>query len=487
MKLVSTYNIHLVGLNRNVEDTLRQYRAAVDFLITVIDDEWNDVFTNCNAANDAVRVAEALCLQTHKRPTTPYNFSAKFGHFPSYLRRAAIAQAYGMVKSYQSNLKNWYNQPKSTRGKRPQRPVAGYSCPSMYKDNMYQPVDEKTARIKLFTNGNWNWVTVNLKHTDVAYIQRHCVNRTQLSPTLVKKGKRFALAFPFEENIKLTDTPVEEQIAVAVDLGVNNACTCTVMDSNGNILTRKFLKTDKEQREMERILKHIGKVQRSGWHKTPLLWARVRNINRHIAEKTALFIQDLMIEYSAHVVVFEHLDVRGKKHGGKKQRLHHWRADYVQKLVEHKAHRLGGRIAHVCAWGTSSLAFDGSGYVKRGRQSERCKGDYSMCEFSSGKVYNCDLNASYNIGARYFIREILRSETVRSRSELEAKVPQVMKRSTCTLCSLYDLRAAMGVVQQPCVERVMSEGTKESDAPQGQPRYGMISIRGNRKHVTSLM
>ena len=32
-----------------------------------------------------------------------------------------------------------------------------------------------------------------------------------------------------------------------------------------------------------------------------------------------------------------------------------------------------------------------------------------MCTFTNRKIYNCDLSASYNIDARYFIREILKS------------------------------------------------------------------------------
>ena len=60
---------------------------------------------------------------------------------------------------------------------------------------------------------------------------------------------------------------------------------------------------------------------------------------------------------------------------------------------------------------------------------------------SSGKTYNADLNASYNVGARYFIRHLLKTVTVTQRLALEAKVPQVAKRSTCTLSHLINLRS----------------------------------------------
>ncbi len=35
----------------------------------------------------------------------------------------------------------------------------------------------------------------------------------------------------------------------------------------------------------------------------------------------------------------EYLDLAGKKRGSKKQRLHLWRAKYVQTMVGQKAHR----------------------------------------------------------------------------------------------------------------------------------------------------
>ena len=145
--------------------------------------------------------------------------------------------------------------------------------------------------------------------------------------------------------------------------------------------------------------------------------------------------------YNADVIVFEHLDRTGRKRGSKKQRLHLWRSQYVQSMVTDKAHRLGMRVSRICAWGTSRLAFDGSGPVLRGKQADLPT--YSLCRFQSGKVYNCDLSASYNIGSRYFIKEILKSLPARGRLELEAKVPQVSKRSTCTWSTLINLNAEL--------------------------------------------
>ena len=91
-----------------------------------------------------------------------------------------------------------------------------------------------------------------------------------------------------------------------------------------------------------------------------------------IAVKTAHFIMDVAALYHADAVVFEHLDRAGKKSGSRKQRLLLWRSQYVQAMVTDKAHRLGMRISRICAWGTSRLAYDGSGPVLRGKKSSQC-------------------------------------------------------------------------------------------------------------------
>jgi len=135
------------------------------------------------------------------------------------------------------------------------------------------------------------------------------------------------------------------------------------------------------------------------------------------------------------------LDLAGKKHGPKKQKLHMWKAQYVQSMVTDKAHRPGMGISHICAWGTSRLAFDGSGKVLRGKEAGMPT--YSLCKFQNGKTYNCDLNAPYNIAAHYYIREILKSCSVTDRLDIEAKVPQCSKKSTCTLADLIGLNAVL--------------------------------------------
>ena len=135
----------------------------------------------------------------------------------------------------------------------------------------------------------------------------------------------------------------------------------------------------------------------------------------------------------AEVIVMEHLSITGKIKGSKAQKITLWRKREIQHRVEELAARSGIRVTYIFASRTSKYAFDGSGLV------ERDKNNYSMCTFATGKRYNCDLSASYNIGARFFIRVLLKTMPAKVRLQAEAKVPSARTRTTCTLSTLISL------------------------------------------------
>ena len=437
MKIHSTYSAKIKHYNKIFKSTVEKYRSSVDFFINVCLEKW-DMISEISGSKAKQRFVETITVRTGDNFVPEYDFSSFMYKFPSYLRRAAISEAIGKVLSYKSNLLNWMNNPV---GKKPSVPKAGYVYPAMYKDNMYEQVDEYTFKIKVFIRNTWDWLTVELRKSDIDYINRYCKDRKQCVPTLQKRGKEWFLDFSFEENVNLESTDVYDRIILSVDLGINSACTCSVMDSDGTILGRRFLRLLSEQDSLNHAVNRIKKAQQHGNRKTPRLWSKAKGINNDIAVKTAQFIIDTAVLFNVDVIVFEHLELNGKKHGSKKQKLHLWRSSYVQSMVTDKAHRLLIRVSHVNAWNTSAFAFDGSGKVLRGKDADFPT--YSLCKFQNGKVYNCDLSASYNIGARYFIREILKSFSERERLLLEAKVPQVSKRSTCTLSALISLNAVV--------------------------------------------
>ena len=441
MNQTMTYSTKIKHYRTVFQDTVRLYRAAVDYLIDVVMEQWHDIVPLAYA-NERRMFVESLVHKTAGRPHVPYDFDARFYKLPSYLRRSAISEAIGAVSSYQSRLALWEAADPKTRGRRPGYPKAGFTYPAMYRGNMFRKTNDRyVVELKVFIRRTWDWITVELRKSDVDYIARHCQSLKECVPTLRKRGREWFLDFAFEGKVDLSDTPARDQLILAVDLGINNACTACVMDAKGTVFARRFLRLSKENDSLDHALGRLKKAQRSGAMKTPRLWAAVNGINDDIAVKTARFIVDTAVLYNCDVIVMEHLDTGHKVRGSKKQRLHFWKVKYVQEMVALKAHRCRMRISRVNAWGTSRLAFDGSGYVKRGLESERTSGNYSLCEFSTGKLYHCDLNASYNIGARYFVRELIKSLPATAGQRIAAKVPQCVKRSTCTLSTLLSLNA----------------------------------------------
>ena len=186
------------------------------------------------------------------------------------------------------------------------------------------------------------------------------------------------------------------------------------------------------------VLGRIRRFQREhGSRQVQSRWAYAKRLNTELARRIAAAVTAYALENRADVIVFEYLEMSGRISGNKKQKLHLWRKRDIQKLCEHQAHRKGIRISRVSARNTSRLAYDGSGAVVRDPEN------HSLCTFQTGKRYNCDLSAAYNIGARYFIRELLKPFSETERSSLEAKVPSVKRRTSCVYADLRLLHAEL--------------------------------------------
>ena len=369
MKLSMTYCVRTKGFNRVFDETVRLYRQAVSFFVAVCLKEWKYISVIQGQKNRSGFV-ESLTVKTKQNLVVPYDFSVRFYKFPSYLRRAAIAEALGKVSSYRSNLANWEATDPEKRGDKPSLPQTGFVYPAMYRSGMFVRTGMYQAALKVFIRNTWDWVLMDLRKSDVDYIKHHCTNYKECVPTLQKRGKKWFLDFVFQTAVKLPEVSIKNTRILAVDLGLNSACTCSIMTPEGAVLGREFLSLPREYDSLEHAISHIKHAQKLCAHKTPGLWKQAKGINDDIAVKTARFIVDTAIKYDVDCIVMEHLDLAGKKRGSKKQRLHLWRAKYIQAMVVNKAHRNMIRIARVCAWNTSRLAFDGTGRVQRGKEAE---------------------------------------------------------------------------------------------------------------------
>ena len=440
MQIISSYGVELRKQNIPIRQTLEIYRSAVSYLIGIYVQVWEEL-AEIPDAKRRFNAAEHL-VHTTKKNHACFDFDIRFPKMPSYLRRSAIRHALGTVSSYKTRLDLW----EKTDGKsgKPRLVYENHAMPVFYRDVMYREGAEgkDEAYLKLYDGHDWKWFCVRLEHTDMEYLRKYWSGKKASAPTLEKRHRKYFLRFSYTEEVTLTKTPVKEQIICSVDLGINTDAVCTIMRADGTVLGRRFIDHPSEKDRMYRVLGRIRRFQREhGSRQVQGRWAYAKRLNTELGRKIAKEIIFYASEKKADVIVFEYLEMKGKLSGKKKQKLQMWRKRDIQKRCGQQAHRKGIRISRICAWNTSRLAFDGSGEIARDTR------DHRLCTFQTGKRYNCDLSASYNIGARYFIRELLKSLPVTERSLLEAKVPPVKRRTSCVYADLKELHLQMEILK----------------------------------------
>ncbi len=440
MRTVSSYGVEIRKQNIPARQTMEIYRQAVGYLTEIYAQVWEEL-RKIPETKKRFNTAEHMVHMT-KKNTARFDFDLRFPKMPSYLRRSAIQHALGSVSSYETRLGQWKET--GVLSGRPKLTCRNHAMPVFYRDVMYREGAEgkDEAYLKLYDGHDWKWFRVYLKRTDMEYLRRNWKGKKASAPALEKRHRRYFLRFSYTEEVTLTKTPVKEQIICSVDLGLNTDAVCTIMRSDGTVLGRRFIDHPSEKDRMYRTLGRIRRFQREhGSAQTQGRWAYTKRLNTELGKKTAGAIIRYAEENHADVIVFEYLEMQGKISGKKKQKLHLWRKRDIQRRCEYQAHRREMRISRICAWNTSRLAYDGSGAVTRDREN------HSLCTFQTGKRYNCDLSASYNIGARYFIRELLKPLPATERSLLEAKVPPVKRRTSCVYADLRKLHSEMELLK----------------------------------------
>lgn len=446
MKIISSYRVRVDQAKKIFDPTVRIYRGALAFIIPVINENWEELEKQENSLKRQ-NAADALIHST-KNHQAVCDFDQKFYKFPSYLRRSAVKEAMGIVSSYRSNRQNWIDG--GCVGREPKLQVNHFKMPCFYKGNTFIANDDGTALVKLYRpndnkrTGDWVWVQIHLRKTDLDYLRKYWSHISPSAPTLERRRGKYALRFAFTEKIPLCDNSnLYNGKILAVDLGLNTDAVCVVMAPDGTVAARKFIDFPADKDRLWTVLNRVKKQQREhGSNSARALWDYAKRLNDELAKKIARAICEYALVSGCHTIVFEYLDFRGRKaRGSKKQRLHMWKKNGVQNIASHHAHWYGMHVSHVCAWNTSKLAFDGSGEAKRDEDNR------ALCTFQTGKRYNTDLNAAYNIGSRYYLRELPKPLPERERSELEAKVPSVQRRTVCTLSDLRAWYAAYTALQ----------------------------------------
>ena len=433
MRTVVSREARIIDAYEPFLDTVSIYQDALSFLIDVADGHYSEI--RGLASKKAMTAVERLVHGTAKRKAAYPYFDIRFPKLPSYLRRSAIFDAVAAVALYRKNLADWEASDKSR--KKPRLNRRRNAMPAFYRGNMFI-LDEDNgtckARLKLWKDNDWKWHEFRLSEADVRNIEKEFSLNGAKCPVLRKHGCRFSLSFAFETESELSEKK-DEYMICAVDIGVNNAAVCSIIRSDGTVTGRRFISFPGEEDRLGRILDERRSAHSKSACRTHRLDRFLGNHNENLARMTAAAIAEYAVSEGASVIVMEHLDSGGNAKGSKKERLHLWRKRDILKRTEAIAHRNGIRFSTVYAPGTSKYAFDGSGAVMRD------KDNMSLCTFKTGKRYNADLSASYNIGGRYLVRELLKACPETEASEARAKVPGLSARATCTLSTYISLLA----------------------------------------------
>lgn len=433
---VVSYNVEVINntnkLRHIVANTLALYNSALNYVCDVVLKHYDEIKELNNLEG---RMYLEHLIHNTKNNVAKYDFDSIYYKLPCYLLRDIESKAIGHIFSYKSNLDNYkkerYN--KISNGKKFKKREPSLSkcnlLPSFYKGNMYKMISDNKIALKIYENNDWKYEEFKLKKNDLKYINK--INGKRYNPEIKIIGKKIYIKFTFEiEDLKLQDKELNKRIICGVDLGVNNDATISIMNYEGTILGRHFINTNNKDL-MNHLLNKKRKIQRNSGNYKYLRNLHINNkinsINENIVNHTVNQIIKICLSYGVDVIVFENLRHKFKRAKRSfRARLHRWRKIAIYNKAYEMAHRNGIRVSTVNPNGTSKYAYDGSGLV------ERDNDNYSICKFVSGKTYNCDLSASYNIAARYYIRETLKPLDVNSRSELETKASLALSGTKLT-------------------------------------------------------
>ena len=423
-----------------LQNTVSEFRCLVRCLVSVVYTHWSTI--GRLDAKAQIPAVERLIHATAKNPDIKYKyFGSRFHKFPSYYRRGAIQFAVGQVSSFVTRYRKWQSGIRKRKDANPPRLNSGCGTyPPLYKNQCIRFADDNnSAAIKVFTGSDWVWTAVGV----TGHRQRHLnPNNKRKSAYLIVNGRGCHLSVPFQiKTPKLEDF----ESVLAIDLGINTTATVSIVNFDGTVSHREFIHPgrdiDRRDSRLKRVSKKASLTGKLSKGFARGLYRKAGNINREIGQKVSARLVKIAKQHGVKYIVFEHLKGwrprGGKRSSTLRQRFHGWLHRRIVDLTQMKWSELGGQVKFVYARGTSSNAFDGSGKVKRSKTS------YELAVFSSGKQYNCDLSASYNIGAR-FIYKLCGGN---SPEDLQGKSSCKSLRSSVTLSVLWRL-APSNIVEQ---------------------------------------
>lgn len=343
---------------------------------------YNLLFDNLEFLNlsnqNCLRELEKLTIK-NKAGVKPKEYMEQ--DIPMYLRRAAINQAIGYVRSYQTAFNN-----KQSNNQMLNKATAFHSPILLYK-GMYKDLYEDSITIKLFDGEKWRWFPAKIKGRKINE------NAEILSPSIVVKKDIVMLHLPVKEQIEDV-TPVkirmqQEEIRVCgiAFSNTDSFAICVVLDENKQVIKTKFIKGGNEYRNMTqsilaKIKKHKQNGQNFGERNHKRYWEKLNNISDYYAHKVSKQIISFCISNNVSIIAIADMEEDVSKHFGKK--VGKYSPIYLRKRVvsylQYKAFKQGILITKVRRNYTASKCYICRGEVKRKESKYTCEnghqGDY---------------------------------------------------------------------------------------------------------------
>lgn len=392
--------------------TVGEYRAFLKALVLITNAQWINLVDL--TSKERINAVEKMIHKTANNPEPKHQYLAKviskhpsFRKFPSYLRRAAIADAMGIVSSFNTRYREWQSGERQHRFAKPPKMTAMCNTyPVLYKGQQIRYGEKyQTIELKVWSGTDWLWINnIGVKGYG---LNRHQVQGNEIqSPALVVNKRTCQLSMPVQiKAVKLEDS----DFVCSIDMGVNNAAVASIVGRDGTVKARKFINParDIDRRDRRRMMIKRKSKQTSSLTRQKLakgfcqgLYRKSSQINLEISRKVRRSIIEFAKTHGVKVIVFENLAgwkaKAGRRGSLQKQKFHLWCHGKIVELTQQRWNELGGLVVLINPKYTSAYAFDGSGRVRRS------KINYSLATFKNGKYYHADLSASYNIGARYW-------------------------------------------------------------------------------------
>lgn len=366
---------------------------------------------------------------------------------PQPFRRAALAKAIGIYKSWRSNYQNWQKQAAKRKGRSSRPPVlpAQLRLNATLYSGMFKDSDGRSIVLKIYSGAAWKWVKFYYQFPTIdatwQYSTPSLVTKQNGSVYLNWTVERYQLATGglgtvMQDGNRLCAVDIDLDGEICKVAAYNVEVNGTVhelarMTTTGHAAHTTLRKS--RLGEIAILMSQTGLISRGFAAKR---WRKIRNGELNTARKQAKQVVDFAACCGCAVIVFEHLG-RLRPHKGKysrrsNQKRAYWLKSAVQQHVARTARQnhniLTARVnprntSNVEAmtgepvlrtnqmWQAQWLAFDAENWDTF--QQEEGYHPGSLAVSRSGKIINAGLNACRNIALKFCERYYSKPHIVR--------------------------------------------------------------------------